>query len=399
MKQNTTDRFLIGSWVSFYSFDIHSYEYQLDQMHNAGLNFNIYPAVFGGGIQTPGIWEEVERQYAKRDMFYLLYGGLEENTRALNVSYAAGKDRCIGYHLMDEPCGTELPAVGQTIRAFRAADPKRYPFVNLFPSYAGEQRLGGDYYSYCSRFIREAGAENIEYLSHDFYPFHTRRTNLRLFADMEIIRRTALENGKLRTHAFSQASAWHNIRMPNIDEMRWNVYAYLAYGFKALSWFNLVCPGNSDTEGEGFCDSLIYRDGTIRNPALFRDFAALNREILALGDTLMQLDTLRAYHTLRNVDGVEFLPDTAPIRPTEDGDFVISDMITKDEKSRFVMIFNKSWEKPSSASFTVSSDSGIAGLAYISPWDGREYPAAMQNGTFSAAFRPGEGKLYRLLYT
>ena len=53
MKQNTTDRFLIGSWVSFYSFDIHSYEYQLDQMHNAGLNFNIYPAVFGGGIQTP----------------------------------------------------------------------------------------------------------------------------------------------------------------------------------------------------------------------------------------------------------------------------------------------------------------------------------------------------------
>ena len=32
MKKNTTNKFLIGSWVSFYSFDIDSYEYQLDQM-------------------------------------------------------------------------------------------------------------------------------------------------------------------------------------------------------------------------------------------------------------------------------------------------------------------------------------------------------------------------------
>ena len=28
----TTDDLLIGSWVSFYSFDVDSYEYQLDQM-------------------------------------------------------------------------------------------------------------------------------------------------------------------------------------------------------------------------------------------------------------------------------------------------------------------------------------------------------------------------------
>ena len=398
MKQNTTDRFLIGSWVSFYSFDIHSYEYQLDQMNRAGVNFNIFPAVFGGGVQTAEVWENVERQYAKRDMFYLIYGGLEESTRNLSVSYAAGKERCIGYHLMDEPCGEALPGVGQAVRAFRAADPARYPFVNLFPSYAGPQRLDGDYASYCSRFVREAGAENIEYLSHDFYPFHTQKTNLNLFSDMEIMRRTALENGKLRTHAFPQSSAWQNIRMPNIDEMRWNVYAYLVYGFKALSWFNLVCPGTSDTEGEGFCDSLIYRDGTIRNPALFRDFAALNREVLALGDTLMQLDTYHAWHTNRNVNGAELLPEDAPVRPTEEGDFVISDMIAKDDKNRFVMIFNKSWQQPTSASFALSPDSGIAGLMYVSPEEGREYPVSLADGVFTEPFRPGEGKLYRLLY-
>ena len=50
MKKPTTNKFLVGSWVSFYPFDIHSYEYQLDQMREAGINFNIFPADFGGGM-------------------------------------------------------------------------------------------------------------------------------------------------------------------------------------------------------------------------------------------------------------------------------------------------------------------------------------------------------------
>ena len=63
MKKNTTGKFLIGSWVSFYPFDIHSYEYQLDQMREAGLNFNIFPAVFGGDMQDADTWNNVETQY------------------------------------------------------------------------------------------------------------------------------------------------------------------------------------------------------------------------------------------------------------------------------------------------------------------------------------------------
>ena len=63
MKKNTTNQFLIGSWVSFYPFEIHSYEYQLDQMAEAGLNFNIFPAVFGGGMLDAETWDNVEKQY------------------------------------------------------------------------------------------------------------------------------------------------------------------------------------------------------------------------------------------------------------------------------------------------------------------------------------------------
>ena len=396
MKKNTTNKFLIGSWVSFYSFDIDSYEYQLDQMREAGLNFNIFPARFGGGMQDAETWQNVEAQYEARDMYYCMNGGLDEDMRKEGIQYAKGKTRCIGYHLIDEPGGAALPRVGEFCRAYREADPKRYPFVNLFPSYVGSAVMEGDYYQYCSRFVKEAGQENIEYLSHDYYPFHQNGTALGIFGDMEVIRRVAFENGRMRTHGFPQSTAWMGTRMPNIDEMRWNVYAYVAYGFKALSWFNLVCPGRSDTEGECFRESVIYRDGTIKDKQLFKDFGKLNNEIHVLGDTLMKLDTVHAYHTKDGIAGVEFLPADWMITPVGDENFVISHMVSKKGDETYVMLFNKSWEQPVTASFRISAYSGIEALSYVSPFNGNEYPVTVNDGVFTETFRPGEGKLYRL---
>ena len=396
MKKKTNDQFLIGSWVSFYPFDVDDYEYQLDQMQAAGLNFNIFPVAFGGGMDTPEACDRVEQAYAARNMLYFMNGGLSDDALERGVRNARDRAHCIGYHLKDEPTGEELPHVGRFVRAYREADGKRYPFVNLLPSYAGEERLGGSYYDHCTRFVCEAGAENIEYLSHDFYPFRTNDTCRDIFGDMEVIRRVALENGRLRTHAFPQASAWDGTRMPNIDEMRWNVYAYLAYGFKALSWFNLVCPGNSDTEGECFRDSIIYRDGTIRDPQLFEDFGQLNREVLTLGETLMKLDTIHAYHTQADVEGVETLPSDWMITPVRSENFVISQMVTAAGDQTYVMLFNKDWRNSVTASFAVSAFSGIESLEYVSPFDGSIGTVVPEDGIFTDTFRPGEGKLYRL---
>lgn len=397
MNKNTTNQFLIGSWVSFYSFDVDSYESQLDQMHRVGLNFNIFPAYFGGGMRDAETWENVEKQYTARNMYYCMNGGLNEEMMELGVEYAKDKPHCIGYHLVDEPVGAALPRVGEMVRAYRAADGERYPFVNLFPSYVGEAAMEGNYYEYTARFVREAGAENIEYLSHDYYPFHLNGTATRIYGDMEVIRRVAFENGRMRTHAFPQSTAWRGTRMPNIDEMRWNVYGYLAYGFKALSYFNLVCPGSSDTEGECFRDSLIYRDGTIRDPQLFEDFGALNHEVLALGNTLMKLDTVHAYHTKRSRQGVDLLPLDWMITPTGDEQMVISHMVTIDGKETYVMLFNDSWEQPLTASFRISPFSGIDSLEFVDPFaEGQHIPVEIKDGMLSVSFRPGEGKLYRV---
>ena len=96
MKKNTTGKFLIGSWVSFYPFEIDSYEYQLDQMKEAGLNFNIFPAVFGGGMQNAELWADVEKQYEARDMYYCMNGGLNEDMLKEGVQYAKGRTAASG---------------------------------------------------------------------------------------------------------------------------------------------------------------------------------------------------------------------------------------------------------------------------------------------------------------
>lgn len=135
----TADDLLIGSWVSFYSFRKDPFEYQTRQLADAGLNFNIFPGGFPGtDPATMPDWDTIEAEYAADNMVYFMPGGLEEQEFRDGVRLAAGKAHCIGYHLVDEPGGSALPHVGDVVRRFREADGKRYPFVNLLPSYAGE---------------------------------------------------------------------------------------------------------------------------------------------------------------------------------------------------------------------------------------------------------------------
>ena len=395
----TSDDLLIGSWVTFYSFEIDSYEYQLDQMAAAGINFNMFPRDFGAGAMfDAAYWENVEEQYAKRNMIYLMNGSMAESNIAIGVEYAAGKEHCIGYHVVDEPTADRFPEIARLSKLYREQDQTRYPMTNLFPSYAPEWALGGTYYEHVNNFVQTIGAENIEYLSHDYYPFRDGGVVLTdIFADMEVLRKVAYENGKLKTHAFPQSTAWNGTRMPTVNEMRWNVYGYLAYGFKALSWFNLVCPGSSDTEGEGFRDSLIYRDGTIRDPELFAAFSELNWEVRGLSSILMNQDVVHAYHS-RSANGVETLPEDYFIQPASKRfEFIISVMEPKEGEDRYIMLFNKNTKRDTMAcEFNVDLSGDVKWLEYFDPFTGEYIPVEIKDGVLEETFRAGEGRVYRL---
>ena len=395
----TTDDLLIGSWVTFYSFETDSYEYQLDQMAAAGLNFNMFPRDFGSGAMFDAeYWNNIEEQYAKRNMIYQMNGSMAEKNIAIGVEFAAGKEHCVGYHVVDEPTADKFPEIARLVKLYREADQTRYPMVNLFPSYAPEWALGGTYEQHVTNFVQTIGPENIEYLSHDYYPFRDGGVVLTdIFADMEVLRKVAYENGKLKTHAFPQSTAWNGTRMPTEGEMRWNVYGYLAYGFKALSWFNLVCPGSSDTEGEGFRDSLIYRDGTIRDPELFAAFSDLNWEVRGLSSILMNQDVVHAYHS-RPAAGVETLPEDYFIQPASKRfEFIISVMEPKEGEDRYIMLFNKNTKRDTmKCEFNVDLSGDVKWLEYFDPFIGEYIPVEIKDGVMEETFRAGEGRVYRL---
>jgi len=242
-KRVTTDDFLIGSFISWYPYNIDSWEYQTEQMAAAGLNFNMFPKEFytaSNELKTFEYWQEVEDLYTANNMLYFMAGHVLGPK--LSIEYAKQLDHCVGYYIADEPGGAGLEYMGNLCKEFVVKGNARYPYVNLLPSYAGASILGGTYRDYVSNWVKYAGAENMEYLSHDYYSFGAGGTNLGIFADMEVMRSVAFENGRMKTHSFPQSTAWHGMRMPNIDEIRWNVYGYLAYGFKAISYFNLERP-------------------------------------------------------------------------------------------------------------------------------------------------------------
>ena len=396
----TTDDLLIGSWVSFYSFEKDSYEYQLDQMAAAGINFNMFPRDFGSGyMYDADYWNNIEEQYAKRNMVYQMNGSMAEKNIAIGVEFAAGKEHCVGYHVVDEPTADKFPEIARLIGIYREADQLRYPMVNLFPSYAPTWALGGTYEEHVTNFVQTVGAENIEYLSHDYYPFRDGGVVLTdIFADMEVLRKVAYENGKLKTHAYPQTTAWNATRMPTVDEMRWNVYGYLAYGFKALSYFNLVCPGSSDTEGEGFRDSLIYRDGTIRDPEFFAAWSELNWEVRGLSSILMNQDVAHAYHTDKQTANVEYLPEDFFIQPGKGrSEFIISVMEPKEGDDHYIMIFNKnSVRKRMVGKFNLDLSGDVKWLEYFDPFTGEYVPVEIKDGVMEETFLAGEGRIYRL---
>lgn len=398
---NGREEFLLGSWVTYYDYDVTPLDDQMSLMHESGLNFAFAPFDWYDRSVYDSLedWKEIDELCTKYGMYYLLSGG--ENGQgadqsSLDNGTAWAKEMgeyMMGYHLKDEPPRATFDSLSAWYKKYLQADPDHIPYVNLYPSYVGAQGLGGTYREYLQAWIDAVGAENMLALSHDYYPFGTESTNTGIFSDMEDMRYIAYQNGKLPTHAFLQSTGWTNMRMPDMDEIRWNAYSYLAYGFKALSYFNYCNPGAS---GEGFDVSLIMPDGTIPDRQLFDDVADFNWSLRLLGTELMKLDAVHAYHTTSRYAGTEVLPSNFFIRPDSSCDFVISLMESKDDTGYSVMLFNNSWSQGATQTFILDSFSGAEGLEWFNLETGEWEDVRVSSGMFTLSFQAGEGKLLRI---
>ncbi len=389
------NQFLIGSWITYFDYEKMSHEEQMQRLVRLGVNYQPFPYAWYQPERRERVedWKEIDRLCQKYGVLYGLQtakngNGATDEAFALNTSFGEQlSDNLIVYDLCDEPEDEGIEPLGEWVRRYRAASDKAIPTVNLLPSYAGEKRLGSDYPTYLQRMIDAAGADNMAYLSADFYLFKETEVRWYMFRDLEDMRSVALKNGKMKTHAFIQACKWKHMRMPNIDEMRWQAYANLAYGIKAMSYFNIVMP--RATNAEGYTDGLITQEGEVLHPELLEEVGRLNADLHAVGNQLFPMHALHAYHTSAVCDGIELLPENYPITPVDrQGKFVVTEW----DNQRYFMLFNNDFEREAEAEFIVK------GATRVSVFNVKtnEYEAcALHDGKIKVAFAKGEGLLFR----
>lgn len=187
--------------------------------------------------------------------------------------------------------------------------------------------MGGTYEQYVNNWIETVGAENMEYLYYDHYPFTaTEEVRSSYFADMETIRRAAWEHGRMKTGGFTQTGWWAGMRKPDEDEFRWNMSTYIATVLRASLNFCWVSPDRVSVEdgGEDMRDHVIDQEGN--KTELYAPAVCYNWQVRQLGDLLMGIDCMHAYHSGANTaEGAEVLPKNFLIQPESKTDnYIIS---------------------------------------------------------------------------
>ena len=418
--KETYDRFLLSSWVSFYDTDITPFAEQVEDFAKSGMNSYVWSLGFADPADRnvgPEYWTQMETEVSKYDDMTYVMNPVDLNNAQASAAYVKENNLLhnIGYHLKDEPNAAQIPALAELAKSYLEADPDAFPYINLFPNYAGASNLGGTYRDYVTNWVSSVGAENLEYLYFDHYPFTAFETvRSSYFSDLEVIRDVAYKNGKLKTGGFTQMGSWNGMARPTVDMARWSVNSLLSYGLKSLSHFNWVAPTYVAPEdgGEGMRDFVLTCEG--EKTDLYEPMRALNWQVRQLGDVFMSMDVKHAYHFGSVPNGTEELPESFLIQP-QSGEFIVSIAYGKNGTDKYVLLFNKATSgAEKSYTFRADLSSGLTGMTYFKPTDfnesnlpdpqnlaqtlgtPEEISVSVDGGQFAMDFLPGEMKVLRL---
>ena len=276
------DRFAIGYWVGPQTSENLRERYR----EIAEANFTLV-------IGSHGM--EVSKQLALCREF-----GLKAIVDAAGLALPAD-EACWGFALKDEPGASQFPELARRAEEVRARHPGKFGYINLFPNYASPAQLGtATYEEHVERFVREV---KPEVLSMDHYPL------MRPGADS---RGAYLENlATMRTHSLKAGIPFWNFfySMPFNDrldpteaQIRWQIFASIAYGAKGVLYFCYWTPG----KGAGGAGEFPKGGAIITAEGLktrhYDQARRINAELKNLGPTLMNLTSLRVLRLKTDTD-------------------------------------------------------------------------------------------------
>lgn len=278
------DRFAIGFWVD------PPMDAQADARYKEIADANFTMVIGGFGANTP---EKVRQQLDLCEKYGLKAVVAQAGVAPEDLPEGPA---CWGYTLRDEPSAADFADLAAKAAPIRAAHPDKMVYVNLFPDYASEKQLGtATYDEHVRRFVE---VYDPEVLSMDHYPIFKPESDGRdgYCRNLESMRKYSLQ-ADIPFWNFFNIMPYGPHTDPTESQVRWQVYASVAYGAKGVLYFCYYTPAGGEFPKGG---AIIHRDD--RRSRHYYEAQRVNAELVKLGPTLMQLTSTGVYRVTPDAD-------------------------------------------------------------------------------------------------
>ena len=294
-----------------------------------------------------------------------------------------------GYFLMDEPNASAFPLLGAVNRYLLQKNPKRLPYINLFPNYASEQQLGTKTYEeHVARYIQEVQPALVSW---DHYALFESGERDIYFENLEVVRKHCLQ-AKLPFVQIVLTVSHGPYRDPDEADLRWQAYTTLAYGAKGILWFTYWTPP-FDPQWR-FRNAIINEKGVPSSKyTILKD---LHGRIRTLARTQMRLRSMGVYHTPPLPKGTVALGNRQPVAECDTEDILIG-WLRDGQRKDYLWVVNRSFRQ--SRRVTLRLRPSVREAGEVSGIDGLVHAAAYHASSRSlqTTLLPGEGKLFALV--
>ena len=228
-------------------------------------------------------------------------------------------------------------------------------------------------------------------LSMDTYDFYLDGSvdETSMFGNYEYLRTAGLRT-RTNTAVYVQSLGMPDISRRRLtpSELRYNMMAALAYGFKELKFFTWGVP----TYDRSQCTTAIL-DWDNKPTDLYYEVCRINKKIHAIGTHLASCDASYVYHgRVRTSGAYKAVPSNLFVQ-TGKTDVILSLMEERDGSGEYVFLVNKDMQEEQTVTLTFKD---MDKVFLISDSTGELIETALDEGRFTVTLAAGDAELIRL---
>lgn len=293
-----------------------------------------------------------------------------------------------GFYILDEPFNPNEYV--DAYIALKKANPEAYMHLNFLPggAYGSQERYYSQMNDWCV--LCADGGYDVDYLIFDNYPFPlSGEMNRQGFMEnLRTCHDVGLAND-VKTGTYIQTVCQEvAFRRPSNNEIRYEMYLALAFGYKQLSFFTWFTPVN---RSEPFKDGIISANGVPN--AHYEAIKQINHEILAIGDILVKCDALEIYLNGQTW-GQPSIPEDFFVQPADKKNYTVSYLRHKETNANYLMVVNNNYN--SKQSISLNFDKAITSLSEVSRTDGSLKALKMDGQKLTIELNAGDAMLIAL---